>query len=96
MVNITITILKELLLRLDKFPELNKSDMFRICAERRLRVLESLETKEVEILAYVLGKIKENIEDLSFRFGEVSAIDSIRDGLDPKIILSISRIPVDI
>lgn len=96
MVNLTISISPELLSRLDRYPELNKSEMFRNCAEKRLRLLESLETKEIRIPANILEKIKENIEDISFRFGESSALDSIIEGLDPKVILSISRIPIDV
>jgi len=78
MVNITITVPEALKNRLDKFPELNKSEMFQNAAEKKMRILEQLNKIETEIPVEIIAEIKEELERISFQFGKDECLEWIK------------------
>lgn len=60
--NITLSITDELDKRLKKYPQINRSELFRQCADLKLKVFEAMEFSTEKIPIEVLQKLSGEIE----------------------------------
>lgn len=97
MANITLTIPEDLENRLKKYPQLNKSEMFRDIAEIRLKIIEETETFKEKIPIEVLIKLHKEIEETSIieslEFGKDIFLEWIIKNDNSKYLFYVAAIP---